>query len=163
MKKSLLLAFTLILIAGATAQSLDGVITVGEYAFSETKNGISVYASLSADRSTIRVAVVAKTGGWVAIGLGSPKMDKSFMILGFMKDGVASFTEETGKGWSHSVNSTRIATVTVREEGGSTILEASIPAGTFIKAGELDIIAAYGAKDDRTSKHVAKAAYKARL
>lgn len=151
------------LAAMAAAQSLDGVISPGEYAFLETKADITVHASLSADRSTLRVAVVAKTGGWVAIGLGSPKMDKSFMLLGFVKDGLASVSEETGKGWTHSVNPTRIAIIAVREEGGFTVLEASLPAGSLIKAGELDIIAAFGAKDDRTSKHTARAAYKARL
>jgi len=162
--RRIIIAFMLSLAATmAFSQTLDGSAGSGEYRWTEAKGDLTVWARLSADGSTLHVAVRAKTAGWVAIGLGSPRMDGSFMIFGYVSGGVESVTEETGKGHAHTVNPARIALARVVEADGFTTLEATLPAGSFVKAGKLNLIAAWGRRDDRTSMHAGRAAFVAML
>ncbi|TFG82920.1 MAG: hypothetical protein E4H20_06675, partial [Spirochaetales bacterium] len=123
----------------------DGTIQKGEYSITDTQSGITIAASLSKDGSTLYMAVSAATAGWVSFGVGSPRMNGSYMIFGFQKsDGVRVISEETGKGHSHSPNNKSMATAFITEMNGVTTLEAAFPATGFIKAGILDVIAAMG-------------------
>ncbi len=146
--------------AAAQAPVLDGVIAEGEYRFVETKSGIRLASSLSADGSTLYVAVSGATRGWVAFGVGSPRMNGAYMILGFQETGGrTAISEETGVGHSHRPNAQRVATAVVREQDGVTTLEASFPAAAFVQNGQIQAIAALGNRDDLTSLHRARAAF----
>lgn len=147
--------------AHAFSQAVDGVIAPDEYAFSQTKNGITVGARLSADGKTLYVGVRAKTAGWVGIGLGSPKMDGAFMLFGYVTASGQTATEQTGKGHTHSVNPSTIATIKMTESDGFTTLEAALPAGSLVRSGKLDLIAAFGIRDDDRSLHAGRAVYQA--
>jgi hypothetical protein len=139
----------------------DGVLGTNEYARTETKAGITVAASLSPDGTTLYLAVQAKTSGWVAIGAGSQKMDNAFMALAFVAGTTQTITEETGKGKGHSVNTQKLLkSAVVAEAGGSTTLEISLPVAGFVKDKAIELIAAYGAQDNRTSMHRARASFK---
>lgn len=153
------LGMSLLLSFSAAAQTVDGSIGADEYAWSQTKADATVWARLSADKATLFVAVRAPTAGWVSVGLGSPVMDGSFMLFGYVSGGVQTVTEETGKGRTHAINPKAIATVRVTEAGGFTTLEASVPAAGFIKGGKLDLIAAWGKRDDRVSLHAGRASF----
>jgi hypothetical protein len=138
----------------------DGTIKAGEYAFTEVKNGITIAASLSSDGKTIYMAVSAATKGWIALGAGSAKMNGSYMILAYQDDkGVRFVSEETGVGHTHKPNAKNVAKAFVNEADGVTTLEAQFPAEAMVKDGKLDAIAAFGARDDRTSMHRGRAVY----
>jgi hypothetical protein len=162
MKKTVFMLAALIAVSAAFAQAplQDGVIKAGEYAFTETKNGITIAASLSSDGKTIYMAVSAATTGWIALGAGSAKMNGSYMILAYQDDkGVRFVSEETGVGYTHKPNAKNVAQAFVNEASGITTLEAQFPAEAMVKDGKLDSIAAFGTRDDRTSMHRGRAVY----
>jgi hypothetical protein len=162
MKKLSILLF-LAIAANAWAQTAvaDGILGTNEYARTETKAGITVAASLSPDGATLHLAVKAKTAGWVAIGAGSQKMDKAFMVLAFVSGTTQTISEETGRGVGHSVNTGKLVTAAfVAEAGDFTTLELAVPAAGFVKDKTVELIAAFGAQDNRTSIHRARASFK---
>ncbi|MBU0926134.1 MAG: hypothetical protein KKA67_00135 [Spirochaetes bacterium] len=142
----------------ASVPTLDGKLSASEYADVQEQGGITVAAHLSDDGSTLYVAVSAPTKGWVAIGVGSTRMDGSYMILGYSIDGAQSVSFERGKGHSHSPAPAPGAKAALTEVDGVTTLEASFPAASFVKDGKLPTIAAYGNKDDFRSIHARKTA-----
>lgn len=163
MKKTVFMILALIVVSAAFAQTAplqDGVINTGEYAFTEVKNGITIASSLSSDGKTIYMAVSAATKGWIALGAGSAKMNGAYMILAYQDDkGVRFISEETGVGYTHKPNAKNVAKAYVNEANGVTTLEAQFPAEGMVKDGKLDSIAAFGARDDRTSMHRGRAVY----
>ncbi len=156
--------FACALLAPVSAQARvpvqDGIVSDGEYSHTETRSGIQVWTLLSADGSTLYLAARAPTKGWIAVGLGSSRMNDASIILGYvLPDGKQVVHEEAGKGHSHAPNAATVATVALRETDAGTILEAALPARGFLKDGKLSVIAAYGARDDRTSIHRARASF----
>ena len=110
--------------------------------------------SLAGDDLTITIE--AETKGWIAVGLGSSRMDGSEMFIGYNKDGEAFFEEHLGKGHSHKKTAgQRPVEYTVIESGGKTLMEFTVAKSDFISgsAGELPVIIAYGARDNFTSMH----------
>ena len=149
--------------AGAWAQTpvIDGILGADEYTQTETKTGITVAANLSTDGTILYLAVQAKTTGWVAIGAGSQKMDTAFMALAYVVGITQTISEETGKGKGHSVNTGKLLTSAyVAEAGELTTLEIALPAAGFVKNKVVELIAAYGPRDNRTSIHRSRASFK---
>ncbi len=137
--------------------SADGIVEKGEYPFIKTAGKADIGIALSSDSSVLYMFISVPTEGWVALGLGSLKMDGSFMVFAFDNEGKISITEETGKGKLHSINKTSILqTSAVKEKDGITVLEFSVKSADFVKNGKLDFIAAYGNRDSRTSIHTWK-------
>jgi len=163
MKRITLAVAAMIAVASAGAQELrpssaapaaDGVVSPGEYSMTMDRNGMRLGLSLSADGSTLYAAIEAPTTGWVAIGLGSLKMNGAFMVLAYDKAGEAFVSEETGAGYGHKPNTVkRLSASAVKEAGASTTLEFAVPAAGFADAQAVKLILAYGKKDDRSSKH----------
>ena len=161
--KQLLIVLFLLIAAGVWAQTptADGILGMSEYTRTETKAGITVAASLSTDGTTLYLAVKAKTSGWIAVGAGSQRMDNAFMALAYVVGTAQTITEETGKGKGHSVNTGKLLkTAFVAETGEFTTLELSLPAAGFVKDKAVELIAAFGAQDNRTSMHRARAGFK---
>ena len=132
----------------------DGAVTVGEYRYSTEWQGIKLGVQLSADRNTLYVAVQAPTAGWVAAGLGSLRMNGAFMVLGYSQGGKGYVSEETGSARGHKPNpGKRLTAWAVSESGSGTVLEFSVPAAGFLKGDSVEMILAYGTKDDFVSKH----------
>lgn len=159
------LAIGFFLLFGATVWAqvpvANGILGVDEYSRTETKSGITVAASLSPDGSTLYLAVRAKTTGWVAIGTGSQRMDSAFMVLAFVAGSTQTITEETGKGVGHSINTGKLLTASfVAEANDFTTLEVALPAAGFVKNKTVELIAAYGNQDNRTSMHRARTSFK---
>jgi len=132
---------------------IDGVITTGEYAVSATEGGITLYASRT-DDGMLYLAVSADTEGWVALGLGSNRMDGAHLVMGY-RDGAESVIEE------HSVSGhfhrrsgdTYVVDAATDEGNGTTGLEFSLPKDAFTSAGRIQLILAYGRRDNFVSKH----------
>jgi len=132
----------------------DGLFGAAEYSLTGSYNGMKLGTSLSADGKTLFVALEAPTAGWVAVGLGSLKMNGAFMVLAYDKSGTPSISEQTGAGHGHKPNTVNILTAgAVKEAGGVTVLEFALPAAGFTGAASLKMLVAYGKNDNFTSIH----------
>jgi hypothetical protein len=150
-------------VAWAQDPSVDGVVQAGEYKFTQTKDGMSIGAKQSADGKTIYLSVSVQTAGWVSVGTGSAKMDKAIMVIGYVTGDTPTVLYQLGKGLSHSPTSPDGITAKVIEKAGVTTLEVSMPAGSHVKSGELDVLVAYSTKDEVKGRHTGRAALKAKL
>ncbi|MBN1242277.1 MAG: hypothetical protein JXA15_06155 [Spirochaetales bacterium] len=152
-----LLGFSALAGVSQTFPVPDGVFTDGEYAMVREASGMRMGFRLSVDGSTVLASITMRTDGWVALGFGSPKMDGSRMILAYVKDGEAEFTEDLGKGWSHAPIAPFALARAATEKDGWTTLEVALPAEGFLKGRTLDVIAAWGRNDNFRSKHSGRA------
>lgn len=164
MKTKALIAMMVLAGAYAWAQAasgmpvLDGSLGQGEYSTVQTKNGITVAGTLSADKSTVYVAVSAQTAGWVSIGVGSLKMNGAFMVMAFDDAGKPSVFYELGSGHSHAPATAADIKTAVKESAGTTTLEVAVPAAAYVKDGTLQLIAAFGTKDNIRTMHAGRMA-----
>ena len=142
--------------ASALAPVADGIVGTDEYSWHGTLKDMKLYLSLSADNSTLYVALEAPTAGWVSVGLGSLKMNGSFIVLSYVDKGAATVSEHTGIAFSrHKENKTKaLLTSAALEANGATVLEYSLPAATWASLPSLKLLVAYGRPDNFTSKHV---------
>jgi len=70
---------------------VDGKVDPGEYAHSQTLMGSKLVLSWQADADGgLFVAARAKTGGWVAVGLGSSRMEGSTIYIGSVGRGMGT-------------------------------------------------------------------------
>ena len=132
----------------------DGVLNPGEYAVAFEKMTMKLGFTLSADKSVVFVAIQAPAAGWISVGLGSTRMNGTYMVLGYDAAGKTVISEETGTRDGHRPNSTSILkTKAVKEVKGQTTLEFSVPAAKFLKGDNIDMIIAYSDRDDLVSFH----------
>ena len=144
---------------GAAAPQADGTVETAEYPWQATVGDMQLWLSLSADWSTLHVALRAPTAGWAAVGLGSLKMNGAFMVLGFDDKGKQSVSEQTGVMFGHTENKNKVLLKSaVLEKDGTTTLEFSLPAAGRLSQGSLKLVLAYGRQDNFTSKHARYAA-----
>jgi hypothetical protein len=165
MKIVVIFLVAIISATGAWSQSsvsiplTDGTITEGEYTILQVKNEIFVGAWLSADKTRLNLSVSAATSGWIAIGVGASKMDGAFMILGYVASGKPFITYEQGAGHAHSTIAATGVTAEISESDGKTVLEVSMPAASYVSNNTLQVITAFGTKDDAKSRHSKRASY----
>lgn len=110
----------------------------------------------SLEGDALTVSLEAKTKGWIAVGLGSARMDGSIMFIGFNDDGEENFEEHLGDGHRHKKTAVqRPVEYTVTENDGVTKLEFTVKKSDFVKTGQnsLPVIVAYGSRDNFTSLH----------
>lgn len=110
--------------------------------------------SLEDDELTI--SLEAETKGWLAVGLGSSRMNGSEMFIGYSKNGEAFFEEHLGRGHSHKKTEVqRPVEYEVTESDGATKLVFTVKKSDFVKSqdSQLAVIIAYGAKDNFSSMH----------
>lgn len=83
--------------------SVDGFVDIEgqEYpgSFYDPVTGVTIYWGY--DDTLLYVALSAKGTGWIALGLGSPKMDKSNIFIGYYTDDSTNLENHIGAGWSH--------------------------------------------------------------
>ena len=173
MKRTILLATCALLLAAmcagaqttlthaatGTAPKIDSTIAAKEYAVSAGDDTFGT--SLSWIGDTLYVSVIAKTTGWVAVGLGSTRMSGAIMYMGFVKGAETQMKVQVGAGHAHS-DTAKNAPLQYKmtETGGTTVLEVALKASEFIVGGQktIDMIVAYGGSDSFISMHRAKAA-----
>lgn len=147
-------SFAQILPAGAMAPKADGVLSPSEYPAVKTGAGMSLGVALSNDEKTLYLAVQAPTAGWVALGVGSLRMDGAFMVLAFDANGAQTVSEQTGKGHGHSPNATKkLISAAVKEANGMTTLEIALPSAGYTAGDAVKLIFAYGGADNLNSMH----------
>jgi hypothetical protein len=178
---AVLLSFVLLTAIGAAAfsqekslaittgkVSVDGVVSPGEYSFSQDFDSISVYAKRTAD--ALYLAAVGDSTGWVALGLGSLRMDGSTIFMGFVdRNGTVQFKPQAGSGHSHrdvgAEVSATIISYAMKEANGKTTLEIALKPAAYIKAGQKDLqmIYAVGTEKSFIPRHMARGALRLTL
>jgi hypothetical protein len=138
--------------------AVDGKIYDGKYSSSVPVLGGKVTVFYQADGSGgLYVAVKGKTKGWIAVGLGSQKMDGATIFIGYVgNDGNGVYSEDSGKGHDHTPKATAVSDQhIVATDGDSTVLEFHLPSSAVPSAGPKGIpfIAAYSDSKDLTSWH----------
>jgi len=143
--------------------TVDGVVSPAEYSFSQDFDSISVYARRTAN--ALYLAAVGDSTGWVALGLGSLRMDGSTIFMGFVdKEGKVQFKPQAGSGHSHKdVGADVAATVVayaIKVAGGKTTLELELKPSAYIKDGQKDlqVIYAVGTEKSFIPRHMARGA-----
>jgi hypothetical protein len=139
---------------------VDGVVKTGEYV--KTLDFSPFTLSVTRAKDAVFFAVSVKTTGWVALAVGSDRMDSATMFLGNVVDGKAGFTEQSGRGHGHTdAAADKIITVrnAVQETAGVTTLEVEckasvIPAGTK----EISLLLAYADDDSFRARHAVRKA-----
>jgi hypothetical protein len=174
--RSLAFLFSIVLLtalgAAAFGQSLattttktvvDGVVNPAEYSFSKSFEGLTVYANRTAD--ALYLAVVGETTGWVALGLGSMKMDGSTIFMGYVGSGAkVQFKTQAGSGHSHKDVGADVAATVVsyamKEAGGKTTLEVQLKLASYVKPGQaaLEITYAMGTEKSFIPRHFMRGA-----
>ncbi len=137
---------------------VDGVIGAKEYTLAVDAAGMQLGLSLSAD--TLFVALSAPTTGWVAVGLGSTRMDGAVMYIGFVGPDKDQLKVQQGTGHRHAdMDTNSPQQYSLSESNGRTSMELALPASSFIAKGQktLDLVVAMGGADSFVSMHKAKA------
>jgi hypothetical protein len=145
------------------ATVVDGVVNPDEYSFSQDFGKLALYVNRTAD--ALYIGAVGVTTGWVAVGLGSLRMDGSTIFMGFVgADGKVQFKTQAGKGHQHMDADTTVADTIIsyamKEAGGKTTLEIALKPTAYITQGQasLDLIWAEGAEDSFTPRHMSRGA-----
>jgi len=137
--------------------AVDGTVTPNEYSYSHTFDQLTLYASRTS--TTLYLAVVANTSGWVGIGVGSQRMDGADIFMGFVKDGKVNFKAQVGKGHRHGDAPADVADTVeshaLKTTGGKTTIEVALKSAAYIKKGQqsLDLIFAMGDQESYTQYH----------
>ncbi|MGA2479544.1 MAG: DOMON domain-containing protein [Spirochaetia bacterium] len=133
---------------------VDGVVHPDEYSFTQVSGPLTLYANRTA--STLNIALTGKTRGWVAVGLGSLKMNGASIFIGYVgNDGKVQFKPQLGSGHSHKDTSAAVISYAIRTEGDTTTMEIALNANEYVKSGQasLDLIFAMGEDKSFVSYH----------
>jgi len=148
------------------AWKADGVIADNEYSKVQIFGELEVYSRIDGDM--VRLALKAKTNGYVAIGFDpSERMKDADIILGFVKDGQAVLNDmySTGVTGPHPPDDQQGGQNNVTVFGGSkkdgvTVIEFERKLVTgdskdkVIKIGENKVIWAVGDAETAAAKHI---------
>jgi len=151
------------------ATVVDGVVKADEYSFTRDFGQLKLYLNRSAD--TLWIGVVGATTGWVAVGLGSQRMDAATIFMGFVDAaGKVQFKPQLGSGHSHQDLTAKdvtdsIVSSAMKEANGKTSLELALKAGTWAKKGQaaLDLIFSVGGQDSFAPRHSYRGALEVKL
>ncbi|MBN1594311.1 hypothetical protein JW933_00145 [candidate division FCPU426 bacterium] len=132
MRKAILVIAGLLLIAGSASaaaknEELKPVTDENGFNVIEKSGFTFKWKIVEAD---LECEVSAPTEGWVAVGFNpeKPKMDKSNLIIGFVKDGELSIADHHAKGWRHVADKeNNILKSSGEEKDGQTSLAFTIP------------------------------------
>ena len=154
----------LLLITAAAAQDrlavsednpeIDGTVFPQEYSLVVELPRAVLY--LNRTQEILSIALQSELGGWVAVGLGSQRMDEASIYIGYVDSGEQVFTKQLGRGHGHAdAQVAEPAAFRLRENQSGTVLELSFPASAFIPQGaaSLSLIAACGKRDNLGSYH----------
>ncbi len=141
----------------AAAVKTDGVFADREYDLATEAAGMKLGLTWTAD--TLFVALSAPTTGWVALGLGSDRMDSALMYIGYVTGDEAAIKVQKGAGHRHAdTDAGAPIGYGMKEANGQTVLELALKASALIAKGQktLDVILAMGSTDSFASLHKAR-------
>ena len=122
---------------------VDGAVASGEYQFTTVVSDMTLGATLGTD-GNLYLSIQAKTGGWVALGVGGQKMNGSRLFIAYDTGSKQSFSEEKGMGHFHVKDKDSVVSKwVVKKDGDVTTLELVLPASAAVDKGVLDLLFAY--------------------
>ena len=136
-----------------TAQ-IDGTIAAGEYRL--TVDLANAKLALLWTEDTLAIGVTAETKGWVAVGIGSRRMDKAIIFIGYATGDQGQLKIQKGAGHSHGdIDSKAMTSYAIAEKGKGTTMEVALKASSFIASDQtgLDLIVAFGGSDSFSGFH----------
>jgi hypothetical protein len=136
-----------------TAQ-IDGKIAAGEYSL--TVDLANAKLALLWTEDTLAIGVTAETKGWVAVGIGSRRMDKAIIFIGYATGDQGQLKIQKGAGHSHGdIDSKAMTSYAIAEKGKGTTMEVALKASSFIASDQtgLDLIVAFGGSDSFSGFH----------
>jgi hypothetical protein len=152
------------LVVSADSSQIDGVVSDGEYSLVvELPRGVLF---LNRTAELLSIALQSELDGWVAVGLGSQRMNEASIYIGYVDSGEQVFAKQLGRGHDHEDSPVAEPTAfQLKENQTGTLLELSFPSSAFISAEaiRLPLIAACGRRDDLTSYHSMRRALEIRL
>ena len=147
--------------AGGAVPTLDAHVAMGEYGTLYDFPRLDLW--LSRSDTHLHAAVIAQTGGWVAVGVGSHLMDGSRIMFGYVDAGTPVFVEQIGIDHEHIDTDAPLQAEAALAEGvgargrPGTTLEVRIPWGAVAPLIEdalrLPLIVAYGTEDSLSQIH----------
>ena len=146
------------LVVSSVVTTVDGTIHEGEYSYMHDYGSLKLYVNRTAE--ALYLGVVGNTSGWVGVGVGSLKMDRATIFIGYVDDGGAEqFKIQTGSAHTHGdvsgdVSSTVISHA-MTEHDRTTTLEVALKPDAYIDPGQthLDLIFAAGQLKSFTERH----------
>ena len=132
----------------------DGIISPDEYSLSIPLPRARL--ALRWSQETLCIGITAPTAGWVAVGLGSRKMDGALIVIGYAKGSLAQLKIQKGSGHGHGdTPSEAMLAYAVTEKGATTTMELVLRASSVIGESQtgLDMIAAFGGSDSFSGLH----------
>ncbi|MGO9311022.1 MAG: hypothetical protein ACLQDL_18610 [Spirochaetia bacterium] len=136
---------------------VDGKVNPGEYAHSQALMGGNLVLSWQVGSDGgLFLAASAKTKGWVAVGLGSTKMEGSTIYIGSVgADGTPAFSEDAGKGHGHAPAERKTADQSaVGQDGEWTTVTVHIPAASLPFTGTtVPFIVSFSSSKNLTTRH----------
>jgi hypothetical protein len=156
--------FGLLLVFAAAAQEslslsaepaqIDGTISPGEYSLVfELPRGV-LY--LTRTQEEFAIALQSELDGWVAVGLGSRRMNEASIYIGYVDSGEQVFARQLGRGHGHKdADVAEPTAVRLTEDENGTVLELSFSGSAFTPedADTLSLIVACGRRDNLSSYH----------
>ena len=134
---------------------IDGSFGATEYPQVVQLKDMRLGYALSRNGQSLHFILEAPTTGWVSVGLVSNRMHGAHIIIGYDALSSQVISEETGRGHGHSPSSTKLLSQSaIKESGGKTTLEFSLPASNYSSGRDLRLIVAYGTQDNLRSKHL---------
>lgn len=146
-------------VSGQTKPVTDGTVMAGEYKIEHVDGPVRLLASF--DASHIYLAIVGKTEGWVAVGVGSSRMDGAHIFIGYVANGKEAFSVQRGVRHSHRQSAEDgVLAHALAEAGGSTTMELVLERSAYLGASDqsLDVIYAIGNADSFVRYHAFRGA-----
>jgi hypothetical protein len=142
------------LVVSADSPEIDGIISPGEYSLVvELPRGV-LY--LNRTRELLSIALQSELDGWVAVGLGSKRMNQASIYIGYVDSGEQVFAKQLGRGHGHQDGPVAGPTAfRLKKNQTGTVLELSFPGSAFTPEGAttLNLITACGKRDNLGSYH----------
>jgi hypothetical protein len=167
MKKTIIVLFALVAMSvslmaqsslspSSSIPTIDGTVAASEYQFTTDVSGMTIGATLGTD-GKLYLSIYAKTGGWVALGVGGSKMNGSRLFLAYDTGTKKVFNEQRGAGHSHKdVADAVVEKWVVNKDGDVTSLELVLPASAAVVDGKLDLLFAYSGSTSYFFPHKAR-------
>lgn len=135
---------------------MDGTLQEGEYPSQIELAKMRV--SVGYQGKTLYMALEGETGGWVALGLGSSRMNQADMIIGFVLRGLPTLREQKGIFHGHrDTEDMKLQAWGMTEEDDpvTTVMELQLPLDDdwLTRDGRIQTILAIGNRDNLRSMH----------
>jgi hypothetical protein len=142
------------LVVTKTDATIDGLVSREEYSLVIELPRAVLY--LNRTEQNLSIALHSQLDGWIAVGLGSQKMNKAMIYIGYVDGGREVFAGQLGRGHGHrDAEVVEPGEYRLREDQSGTVLELKFPVSAMLpaEATSFSMIVACGKRDNLNSYH----------